>query len=73
MTHPTTQRAARKGWPAHKIAERWGITPRTFSRQAKTPSQQFLDAIDGLPDYAEPTTPEQLQRHRERPKLNGDT
>lgn len=50
MTHPTTQRAARKGWPAHKIAERWGITPRTFSRQAKNPSRQFLDAIDGLPE-----------------------
>lgn len=57
MTHPVTQRAALKGWSAIDIAERWGITPRTYSRQAKASSQQFIDAIEGLPDYEAPRIP----------------
>ena len=49
MTHKTTQRAALKGWTAQQIAERWDITPRSFSRRAAQASPMFIDAIEGLP------------------------
>ena len=50
MTHPITRRAWLKGWSAARVAKRWGITPRAFSRQAAKSSAQFVDAIAGLPN-----------------------
>lgn len=43
------QAAEDKGWRMSEIAERWGITPLSLSRQTREPDQKTLDALGGLP------------------------
>jgi len=39
-----------KGWAMKELADRWGITPISLSRQTKEPDTKTWDALNGLPD-----------------------
>jgi len=41
--------AEAKGWQMKEIAERWGFSPLSLSRQTREPDQKTLDALNGLP------------------------